>query len=157
MKATFLAAFVLASPLVAQTPRLDPKCATLLPAAVVAKAAARAGVTLIPPDPTIGAGGDCNYALDRTTMVLLVTVNRAAGHQDFARYQRDELYRTDQKSIAALGDEAFSTGETIVAARKGKMLIVLSAFPDIDPQTGAVRGSSLTRAQLIDLAHRMLP
>jgi len=139
---------------------INPDCEKLLPATLVAKASGRAKIQLIAPDPAVGAGGDCNYGIDTKTMVLLVNLNRFARPQDFQRYKTEEMFRTNQKPIPGLGDEAFTVDGvapgSVVVARKGKTLVILSSFVDIDPQTGARKGPYVSRAQLIELARQML-
>lgn len=141
---------------------IDPECEKLLPVGLVAQATGQKELALVPRDPTIGAGGTCNYARPgpgTKLMVVLVTVSRSAAssaQQEFARYKASEMYRTDQRSISGLGDEAFSTGETILVARRGGLVIALSAFQNIDLTTGDMKGPYLTRAQLIELARRVL-
>lgn len=138
---------------------INPVCEKLLPAPEVGKAAGRPNVRLIPPDPTVGAGGDCNYAIDGTTMVLLVTVNQSARPQDFQRLKGDEMYLTNQKAVAGVGDEAFTADgvlpASVLVARKGTRLVALSAFVDVDPATGDFR-LYVSADQLVALARSML-
>lgn len=135
---------------------IDPACEKLLPVAAVAKASGQSDLKLIAYNPAVGAGGTCNYASGGQTMILLVTLDRSARPERFERYKKDRMYRKDQKPISGLGDEAFSSGETIVVARRGKTFVALSAFKKIDPKTAKIGKPYLTREQLIDLARKML-
>jgi hypothetical protein len=139
---------------------INPVCEKLLPAADVGKAARHPNVRLISPDPTIGAGGDCNYAIDGKTMVLLVTVNQSARPQDFQAYKGHEAYQTNQKAVPGVGDEAFTVDVVLPAAaliaRKGNRLVALSAFVELDPTTGGFKGLYVSADQLVALARSML-
>lgn len=142
---------------------IDPDCEKLLPVKLVEKASGRAPIKLIARDPSLAAGGDCNYAIGGKTMVLLVNLDRFAGPPDYQRYKGAAMYRTDQQPIPGLGEEAFSasnpmlgTSIPVVTARKGKTLVVMSTFLEFDPSTAEVKGAYLTRAQLIELVREML-
>jgi hypothetical protein len=126
-----------AAPAVAQ---IDPMCEKRLPVAVVGKAA-KLSIHLIPPDPHKGAGGDCNYA-EGDKMVLMLRLTEG-GARDVKSY-RGVTGEKNAKDISGLGDEAFSSGDSIVVARKGKVVIALSSF------------GPLSIAQLIPLAKQAL-
>lgn len=156
--------FDFGAPAAAQAgPAINPDCEKLLPAKLVEQAAGRAPITLMGRDPRQGAGGDCNYTLGGKTMLLLVNLNRSSAATEYQRYKTNRMYRTDQQPIPGLGDEAFTASIVmlshnipIVAARKGKTLVVMSTFLDMDPNTAAAKGAYLTRAQLIELARGVL-
>ena len=147
--------FVTATVSAAQAPPQIPAvCERLLPAALVGQTAGQPKAALIPRQPKIAAGGDCNYVVDpsaaRPRMMLLADINTAASHQDVAMYAG----QTAMKPIAGLGDEAFGNA-TIVVARRGKLVVVVSAFSAIDMHT--LKGTPyFTQAQLIELVRQAL-
>ena len=137
---------------------INPSCEKLLPVATVEKTSGRQNVKLIPYNPSLGAGGTCNYAIDGKTMILLVNLDLSARPQDFQRYKTDRMYQDNQQEIQGLGDMAFSCGKdgSIVVALKAKMLVVLSAFRESDPKTAKFGNYYFTREQLIELTKQML-
>jgi hypothetical protein len=138
----------------AQTPQVKPACERLLPVALVGRVAGEPKAALIPRDPHVGAGGDCNYSADpsapRKALMLLANINENASHADFARYSGQGR----QQAIAGLGDEAVGS-ETIITARRGRLLVVVSSFFRVNLRTGAAT-AYFTRAQLIDLVRQAL-
>ena len=138
----------------AQTPQVNPACERLLPVALVGRVAGELKAALIPRDPHVGAGGNCNYSADpsapRKAVMLLADINENASHADFARYSGQGR----QQAIAGLGDEAVGS-ETIITARKGRLLVVVSSFFKVDLRTGTAT-AYFTRAQLIDLVRQVL-
>jgi len=138
----------------AQTPKVNPVCERLLPAAVVGRVAGEPKAALIPLDPSVGAGGTCNYAADpsapKKAVILLANLNENAGHADFAV----AAAQGGQQPIAGLGDEAVASA-TIVTARKGRLLVVLSSFTKVDLNTWATK-PCFTKAQLLDLVRQAL-
>jgi hypothetical protein len=135
---------------------IDPKCEKVLPAAAVGKLAG-AKVQLVGRDPSIGAGGDCNYATgDKgTTMVLMTHLHNPGSTKDVDTY-RGVTKGMKQEAIAKLGDEAFSAGDTIVVARAGTIVVALSGYAKADPKAKGGLGQWLTKAQLIELTRQML-
>lgn len=144
----------------AQAPRpLDPNCAKLLPAATVAQVSGDKDVALIPPGAVPAAGGTCNYAVGGRTVILYVDLSTFADARTFQRYKNKRSYQERQQAIPGLGDEAFSaspSNQDMVVARKGKTLIAMLAMLDLDPKSARLGKPHLTRAQLIELARRML-
>ena len=139
---------------------INPDCEKLLPVALVEKASGRTGIKLMPRDPAVGAGGDCNYAIGGKTMVLLVTLDRFARPQAFQRYKSDKMYQANQKAISGLGEEAFSVDViapgSAVVAHKGTTLVALSTFAEMDPRTAAFKGPYVPGPQLIELTRQVL-
>ena len=137
----------------AQTP-IPTYCEKYVPAALVGKTAGQPKTALIPRRPQIGAGGDCNYvedpSVDKPHMMLIADISMFGGHGDYARYAA----QTTMHPIPGLGDEATGT-ETIVVARKGQLVVVLSAFQSIDRKTLAMK-PYFTQAQLIELVRQAL-
>lgn len=137
---------------------INPSCEKFLPVALVEKISGRQNVKLVPYNPSIGAGGTCNYAIDGKTMILLVNLELSARPQDFQRYKTDRMYQDNQQEIQGLGDMAFSCGKdgNIVVSLKGKMLVVLSAFRELGLKTAKFMNYYFTREQLIELAKQIL-
>jgi len=137
---------------------INPSCEKFLPVSVVEKMSGRQNVKLVPYNPAIGAGGTCNYAIDGKTMILLVNLDTSVGPQSFQRYKTDRMYQENQHEIQGLGEMAFSCGEdgNIVVALRGKTLVVLSAFRELDTKTFKFGNYYFTREQLIELAKQML-
>ncbi len=135
-------------------PQINPLCERYVPAALVGRTVGQPKAALIPRQPRIGAGGDCNYVDDPSAakphMMLLADLNEVASHDDFEHY----VNQTTMHAISGVGDEAMGTA-SIVVARKGKLLVVLSAFPSVDLKTLAMK-PYFTQAQLIDLVRQAL-
>ena len=136
------------------TPPIDSNCERLFPAALIARATGQPKAALIPRNPRIAAGGNCNWVDDpsaaKPRVMLLADINTVADHQEFEKYAG----QTTMKAIPGLGDESSAT-ETIVVARKGKLLVVVSAFQQVDMNTMATK-PWFTQAQLIDLVRQAL-
>lgn len=102
--------------------------ASYLTAADVEKVTGRAGIKAIPRDPSVGAGGDLNFATsdDETAlMVQIVDKSYCAGF-------KQPYFKS---AVAGVGDEAFQ-GETLrgypanlVVFAKGEKCVALTAFP----------------------------
>jgi len=105
--------------------------AKLLTAADVSKVTGLAGVSLIPPDPSKGAGGDLNFALANGKQILLVTfLDTNAYNQSKAM---KGVYGGD---VAGIGDEAFIGKvmgmDSILYFLKGARGAALSSFINTD-------------------------
>ncbi|UCC71369.1 MAG: hypothetical protein JSV86_13355 [Gemmatimonadota bacterium] len=86
------------------------------------------GIKLVPPDPTIGAGGDLNFALADGTLLLMASIREAAMYD---QWRGEEGYF--HAPVADLGDVAFegpSFGAHRYALifRKGDTAIALLSF-----------------------------
>lgn len=86
------------------------------------------GIKLIPKDPTIGAGGDLNFAMEDNTMLLTVAIQDVSMYTEWKR-QEGFFHAV----VSGIGDEAFegpSIGEDryILIFRKGQNAISLSSF-----------------------------
>ena len=85
-------------------------------------------IKLIPKDPTIGAGGDLNFAMENNSMLLTVAI------QDVSMYTKwKEQEGFFHAEVSGIGDEAFegpSIGKEryILIFRKGQKAISLSSF-----------------------------
>jgi hypothetical protein len=110
---------------------VNPAYAKLLTAADVSKLTGLAGVSLIPRNPSKGAGGDLNFALPNGKQILLVTF------LDTNEYNQSKaqkgVYGGD---VAGVGDEAFIGKvmgmDSILYFRKGARGAALSSFIDTD-------------------------
>ncbi|HXQ29644.1 MAG TPA: hypothetical protein VN848_10275 [Gemmatimonadales bacterium] len=142
------------SALKAQGRPLNPVCKRLLPAALVGRLAGEPKTALIPRQVAIGAGGDCNYVADpsaaKPQLILMADINQVAGHRDFVRY----VGPIPNRPVPGLGDEANAV-KTIVAARKGALLVVVSSFQKVDLKTQQAV-PYFTRDQLIELVRQAL-
>ncbi len=110
---------------------VNPAYAKLLTAADVSKVTGLAGVSLVPRNPSKGAGGDLNFALPNGKPILMVTfLDTNAYNQSKAM---KGVYGGD---VAGVGDEAFIGKvmgmDSILYFRKGARGAALSSFIDTD-------------------------
>jgi hypothetical protein len=111
--------------------KVNPAYAKLLTAVDVSKVTGLAGVSLVPPNPSKGAGGDLNFALPNGKQILMVTfLDTNAYNQSKAM---KGVYGGD---VAGVGDEAFIGKvmgmDSILYFRKGARGAALSSFIDTD-------------------------
>jgi len=110
---------------------VNPAYANLLTAADVSKVTGLAGVSLVPRNPSKGAGGDLNFALPNGKQIVLVTF------LDTNEYNQSKavkgVYGGD---VAGVGDEAFIGKvmgmDSILYFRKGGRGAALSSFINTD-------------------------
>ena len=111
--------------------KVNPAYAKLLTAADVSKVTGLAGVSLIPQDPSKGAGGDLNFALPNGKQILLVTFLDTNGYN-----QSKAMKGVYGGAVAGVGDEAFIGKvmgmDSILYFRKGARGAALSSFIDTD-------------------------
>ncbi len=100
-------------------------CEQMLPARAVS-AAAGTRVHQIARDPRHGASGECNWAVEGDAVALMLRI-MYGGPSDVENY-RQVTRAKGQTDLPGLGDEAFSSGDSFVVARKGKQVIALTAF-----------------------------
>lgn len=163
-RALALAAFAgsFAASLAAQHPKEtspNPICAKTLSAATVERVSGRGNVALVPKQSVTGAGGTCNYAIDKKMLVLMTIMKSKPGGADqYAAYKRSSPYQDHQKEIPGLGDAAFSSGpyDNIVVTKKGLTVVLVSSFYDYDRASHKLRGTYLTGSQLVQLAREAL-
>ena len=137
----------------------NPICAKTLSVAAVERISGRQNVTLVPKQSVTGAGGTCNYAIDKKMLVLMTIMKSKSGGSDqYAVYKRSSPYQDHQKDIPGLGDAAFSSGpyDNIVVTKKGLTVVLVSSFYDYDRASHKLRGTYLTGGQLVQLAREAL-
>jgi hypothetical protein len=86
------------------------------------------GIKLIPKDPTIGAGGDLNFAMEDNTILLIAAIQDISMYNEWKK--QEGFFHAD---VPGIGDEAFegpSVGEYryVLIFRKGQKAISLSSF-----------------------------
>ena len=110
------------------------------------------GLKLIPKDPTIGAGGDLNFAKADGKLVLIVVTGDKALLAEM-KAQKGNF----NAPVGGIGDEAydgpgFGKVRYVLAFRKGNKMASISSFMDMD----AGGKPFFTQAQLKELAKTAL-
>ncbi len=119
---------------------------SLLTIVDVEKASGKAGLKLVPRDPTKGAGGDLNFATADDKMLAMLVV---ADMSIFAQWKGHATYNAG--AIPGVGDEAYKGpgGPTpyLIFFRKGEKVVSVSSFMDM-----ATAKPYLSIGQLTELA-----
>jgi hypothetical protein len=122
--------------------------ASYLTAPDVERVSGRVGIKYIDRDPTVGAGGDLNFATRDDQTALMVQIVDKSYYAGF----KESYFKSAQ---AGIGDEAFVgalvTGSppNLVVFLKGDKCVALTAFGDLNADTPT---NLLTTDQLIALA-----
>lgn len=80
-------------------------------------------IVVIPRNPRIGAGGQCNFGTDDKTLVLLVNILSAA---DFASARAQ--FGETAKAVSGIGEEAFTVGDYNLYVKKGSVSVSAGSF-----------------------------
>jgi hypothetical protein len=144
-----LAAFLLTVVAIGSSAALTPSVLPidkLLTIADVETATGKAGIKTVPRNPSIGAGGDLNFATPAGDILVMVQVVDVKYYAQFKR----TYFKT---ALAGAGDEAFTGAplggntENFACFKKDAQTVAVTGFLDL--RTGK---SALTRDQVVALA-----
>ncbi len=119
-----------------------------LTAADVERVTGRPGMKAIDRDPSVGAGGDLNFATRNDETALMVQIVDKSYYAGF----KEPYFKS---ALPGIGDEAFEGGTlpgyppNIVVFAKGDKCVALTAFGDLKADTPT---NLLTTGQLAELA-----
>lgn len=142
-----LGVFALITSSVWSTPRKVTN-ADLLTAADIVKVTGLAGAKLTPKNPSIGAGGDLNFATADNKLIVMVQVVNKRDYEGFKKYD------VKVTAIKGLGDQAMQgatstyTPPNQVVFTKGNTCVALMVFGD----SKNIGKNMLTIEQTIELA-----
>ncbi|HEX3047143.1 MAG TPA: hypothetical protein VHY08_20485 [Bacillota bacterium] len=145
--AILMMVFCLITSVAWSAPRKVTKVSEYLTAVDIEKISSLKGVKLIAKDPSIGAGGDLNFATSEKKMIVMIQVVAKSYYNSY----KEMYYKAEVK---ALGDQAIEcatipkSASNMVVFAKGTQCIALTAFAN--PKDFSK--NMLTVEQLIKLA-----
>lgn len=150
--------FLLPGTVAAQAHRvgtIDPICAKLLTGDDLARISGKAGVQLVPFNPSKGAGGTCDYASADGKLLMLFTWGHFDAELSARRYTQCSSNPIAQPvaAVSGVGDKAAGWGaqQQGLCVQRGGDVLSLAAFFDRSGQT-----ARLTRDQLLAVAKLIL-